>query len=117
MSSRQHSPVLEAHHILYKLNLAHSDIHRQIGELDLGSVRPRYIKNAAKNLLALYPDDTFTDDFETNKRLVEQFTDVGSKKVRNRIAGYLVGLIKIGVARAEAEAMEPGEEVTDDMEM
>ena len=86
------------------------------GELKLGSVRPSYIKNASKNLLALYPD-TFTDDFETNKRLVEQFTDVSSKKVRNRIAGYLVGLIKIGVAREQAEALEPGEEVTDDMEM
>ncbi|MBY8998034.1 MAG: 30S ribosomal protein S17e [Candidatus Thorarchaeota archaeon] len=82
----------------------------------MGSVRPRYIKNASKNLLALYPD-TFTDDFETNKRLVEQFTDVSSKKVRNRIAGYLVGLIKIGFARDKAEALEPGDEVTDDLEM
>jgi small subunit ribosomal protein S17e len=82
----------------------------------VGSIRPRFIKNASKNLLALYPD-TFTDDFETNKRLVEQLTDVSSKKVRNRIAGYLVGLIKIGVAREQAEALEPGEEVTDDMEM
>jgi ribosomal protein S17E len=40
-----------------------------------------------------------------------------TKKVRNRIAGYVVGLIKIGVAREKAEALEPGEEVTDDMEM
>ncbi|MFW9974972.1 MAG: 30S ribosomal protein S17e [Candidatus Thorarchaeota archaeon] len=82
----------------------------------MGSIRPRYIKNAAKTLLALYPD-TFTDDFESNKRLVEQFTDVQSKKVRNRIAGYLVTLIKIGVAREEAEALQPGDEVVDDMEM
>ncbi|MBN2230504.1 MAG: 30S ribosomal protein S17e [Candidatus Thorarchaeota archaeon] len=81
----------------------------------MGSIRPGYIKNAARNLLALYPD-TFTDDFETNKRLVEQFTDVNSKKIRNRIAGYLVGLIKIGYARDAAEAAEPGEEV-EDMEM
>lgn len=81
----------------------------------MGSVRPRYIKNAAKNLLALYPD-TFTDDFETNKRLVEQLTDVGTKKVRNRIAGYLVRLIKIGLAREAHEATESGEEVVD-MEM
>jgi len=83
----------------------------------LGSIRPGYIKNAAKNLLALYPD-TFTDDFESNKRLVEQLTDNDSKKVRNRIAGYIVGLIKIGVARAEFEAAEPGEEFTEtDTEM
>jgi len=82
----------------------------------LGSIRPRYIKNAAKNLLALYPD-TFTDDFETNKRLVEQLTDTKSKNVRNRIAGYLVGLVKIGVAREAFEAAEPGEEVIDDTEL
>jgi len=82
----------------------------------LGSIRPRYIKNAAKNLLALYPD-TFTDDFETNKRLVEQLTDTKSKNVRNRIAGYLVGLVKSGVAREAFEAAEPGEEVIDDTEL
>ena len=82
----------------------------------MGSIRPRYIKNAAKNLLALYPD-TFTDDFETNKRLVEQLTDTQSKTVRNRIAGYLVGLIKIGVAREAFEAAEPGDEIIDDTEM
>lgn len=81
----------------------------------MGSVRPRYIKNAAKNLLALYPD-TFADDFETNKRLVEQLTDVKTKKVRNRIAGYLVRLIKIGLAREAHEVTDSGEEV-DDMEM
>ncbi len=81
----------------------------------MGSIRPRYIKNAAKNLLALYPD-TFTDDFESNKRLIEQLTDVESKKVRNRIAGYLVGLVKIGVAKEAFEAAEPGEEV-DDVEL
>jgi len=50
--------------------------------------------------------------------LVEQLTDTKSKKVRNRIAGYIVGLIKIGVARAAYEAAEPGEEFPDtDTEM
>ena len=102
--------------MLYIHTLGHDVSVTSHGELELGSVRPRYIKNAAKNLLALYPE-TFTDDFETNKRLVEQLTDVKTKKVRNRIAGYLVRLIKIGIAREEAEAMQPGEEVTDDMEM
>lgn len=82
----------------------------------MGSIRPRYIKNAARNLLALYPD-TFTNDFESNKRLVEQLTDNDSKKVRNRIAGYIVGLINIGVARQAYEAAEPGEEIVDDTEM
>ena len=86
------------------------------GELDLGSVRPRYIKNAAKALLQLYPD-TFTEDFESNKRLVEQLTDAKTKKVRNRIAGYLVTLIKIGIAREALESEEQGEELPEDLEM
>jgi small subunit ribosomal protein S17e len=82
----------------------------------LGSVRPSYIKNAAKNLIALYPD-TFTDDFESNKRLVEQLTDVKAKKVRNRVAGYLVRLVRIDAAREAHEVDEGGEEVDDDLEM
>ena len=79
----------------------------------MGSIRPGYIKNAAKILLRDYPDE-FTVDFETNKRLVEQFTDVSSKTVRNRIAGYLVTLIKRRIADEAVEATQGGEEVTDD---
>ena len=75
----------------------------------MGSIRPGYIKNAAKILLQYYEED-FTTDFETNKRLVEQYTDVKSKKVRNRVAGYLVGLVKIRIAREAAEAAESAAE-------
>lgn len=82
----------------------------------MGSIRPGYIKNAAKILLQNYPEE-FTTDFETNKRLVEQFTDVKSKTVRNRIAGYLVRLIKRRIADAAVEATQGGEEVPDDIEM
>jgi small subunit ribosomal protein S17e len=80
----------------------------------LGSIRPRYIKSAARTLLQYYEGE-FTTDFETNKRLVEQYTDVTSKTVRNRIAGYLVRLVKINIAREAAEAALEDEPV--DMEM
>ncbi|MFW9909734.1 MAG: 30S ribosomal protein S17e [Candidatus Thorarchaeota archaeon] len=82
----------------------------------MGSIRPGYIKNAARLLLQSYADE-FTTDFETNKRLVEQYTDVTSKKVRNRIAGYLVRMVRVEIADAEAEATQGGEEVVDDTEM
>ncbi len=82
----------------------------------MGSIRPGYIKNASRILLQNYPEE-FTADFETNKRLVEQFTDVDSKKVRNRIAGYCVRLIKRRIADAAVEATQGGDEVTDDTEM
>jgi small subunit ribosomal protein S17e len=102
--------------MLYIHTLGHDVPITDCGELELGSVRPRYIKNAARTLLQLYPD-TFTEDFESNKRLVEQLTDVKTKKVRNRIAGYLVTLIKIGIAREAAESEEHGEELPEDLEM
>ncbi len=82
----------------------------------MGSIRQRHIKKAAKALLHHYPDE-FTTDFETNKRLVEQYTDVKAKKARNRIAGYLVRLVRIRMADELAEAQQGGEEVVGDMEM
>ncbi|MHA2380178.1 MAG: 30S ribosomal protein S17e [Candidatus Thorarchaeota archaeon] len=83
----------------------------------MGSVRPGFIKNAARSLMQLYPD-AFTDDFESNKRLVEQLTDIETKKVRNRVAGYLVRLVRIQLAREESEAEEAAaEEPITDTEM
>jgi ribosomal protein S17E len=65
--------------------------------------------------MSKYPE-TFTNDFETNKRLVEQLTDVTTKKVRNRIAGYLVRLVRIAADREEAEAEITGELPPEDIE-
>lgn len=39
-------------------------------------------------LLKRYPD-TFDGDFERNKRKVEQLTELRSKHIRNRVAGYI----------------------------
>lgn len=83
----------------------------------MGNIRPKYIKGAARLLLHWYPDE-FTTDFETNKRLVQQYTDAKTKKVRNGIAGYCVTLVKIQHARDRAEIEEEGEVVFDgDTEM
>lgn len=59
----------------------------------MGKIRPAYIKRLARELVQKYPD-VFTTDFETNKRLVEKYANVPSKKVRNRVAGYIVRLVK-----------------------
>lgn len=61
----------------------------------LGKVRPESIKRIARELLSLYPDK-FTKDFEYNKRMVESLTNVPSVRVRNRIAGYITGLVSKG---------------------
>ncbi|MHC1610773.1 MAG: 30S ribosomal protein S17e [Candidatus Methanospirareceae archaeon] len=53
----------------------------------MGTIKPTYIKTLAKQLLKEVPD--FTDDFNHNKKIVEEYTNVESKGVRNRIAGYI----------------------------
>ena len=60
----------------------------------MGKVRSSYIKNTARRLLELYPDK-FTKDFNENKKLVSELTNITSKRVRNRVAGYITRLVKI----------------------
>jgi len=68
----------------------------------MGRIRPKYVKVLAKKLLELYPD-RFSDDFEQNKRAVVELADVGSKRVRNMVAGYITHLVKM---RKRAEEVE-----------
>jgi len=44
--------------------------------------------NLGQQLLTQYPE-AFTDDFETNKRKVEQLTDIRTHHTVNRIAGHI----------------------------
>lgn len=46
------------------------------------------IINIGDTLIQRHPD-RFTDDFEENRHRVENLTDVESRRVRNRIAGYI----------------------------
>jgi small subunit ribosomal protein S17e len=52
------------------------------------AIKPAYVKKTATLLMEKYPD-AFSTDFEHNKELVEELTNVESKSVRNRIAGYV----------------------------
>ncbi len=54
----------------------------------MGNIRPTYIKRVAIELVKKHPDK-FTDDFQHNKKAVEELTDVKSITMRNRIAGYV----------------------------
>lgn len=60
----------------------------------MGKVRPDHIKNLARKLIERFPK-RFNSDFENNKKMVDEFTDVTSAKIRNRTAGYIAHLIKI----------------------
>jgi len=57
--------------------------------INLGNIRPLYIKNIAIDLAKKYPDQFKHDDFQHNKTKVEELSDVSSNLLRNRIAGYV----------------------------
>ncbi|OAQ51121.1 hypothetical protein HTG_18300 [Natrinema mahii] len=52
------------------------------------AIKPAYVKKTGTLLLERYPE-AFTTDFEQNKESVAKLTNVESKGVRNRIAGYV----------------------------
>jgi small subunit ribosomal protein S17e len=52
------------------------------------AIKPAYIKKTGNLLLERYPE-AFSTDFEHNKESVTALTNVESKGVRNRIAGYV----------------------------
>ena len=52
------------------------------------AIKPAYVKKTATLLMERYPN-AWGDDFEHNKDLVTELTNVESKNVRNRIAGYI----------------------------
>lgn len=52
------------------------------------AIKPSYIKNIATALMEQYPD-AFSEDFEQNKQSVAELTNIDSKEVRNRVAGYV----------------------------
>ncbi len=54
----------------------------------MGNIRPTSIKRLTFKLINEY-EDVFTGDFDENKKLVEKYTSIESKVIRNRVAGYV----------------------------
>jgi small subunit ribosomal protein S17e len=52
------------------------------------AIKPDYVKKTATILMERYPQ-AFGTDFEHNKESVTKLTNIESKGVRNRIAGYV----------------------------
>ena len=46
------------------------------------------LRKIAEDILRRYPD-RFTDDFEHNKRVLQDLVDAESKYLRNALAGYI----------------------------
>ena len=64
---------------------------RYISGETVGRIKTALIKRITNQLFKEHREK-FTKKFEENKKLVEQFADMPSKKMRNIIAGYVTRL-------------------------
>ena len=60
----------------------------------MGKVRIEMVKRISRELVNRY-DRSLTTDFEQNKQFLNEIGLDVSKKLRNKIAGYVTGLMKI----------------------
>jgi small subunit ribosomal protein S17e len=74
----------------------------------MGNIRQTYIKRVAIDLVKKY-NDQFSDDFEHNKKVVGELTNITVATFRNRIAGYVTTYRKNWeAATVEADAASEG---------
>jgi small subunit ribosomal protein S17e len=71
----------------------------------MGKVRTEQVKRIARELLEKYPSK-FSADFEANKQLVNEYTNISSIKLRNRVAGYTARLASIMYDSEDIESDE-----------
>ena len=69
-------------------------IEEHTGEKSMG-IKPTYIKALGMEILSSY-GPRFSKDFDENKQIVSEVTTVESKRVRNRVAGFITRKIKTG---------------------
>uniref|UniRef100_A0A1I7X5C9 Small ribosomal subunit protein eS17 n=1 Tax=Heterorhabditis bacteriophora TaxID=37862 RepID=A0A1I7X5C9_HETBA len=63
------------------------------GILKMSRVRTKTVKKASRVIIEKYYT-RMTHDFHTNKRICDEVAIIGSKQLRNRIAGYITHLMK-----------------------
>lgn len=80
---------------------------------NVGKVRTDTVKKISRELLKRFPDH-FAGEFESDKLAVNDLVITPSKRLRNRIAGYIVRLKMVEAERAAAtEVAVEGPEVTE----
>jgi small subunit ribosomal protein S17e len=66
----------------------------------LGKVRPILVKRLSRELVERY-QNSFSTEFDKNKEVVDELLTNTTKRLRNRIAGYITHLMKIKQAEEE----------------
>tara|TARA_Y100000310_G_C20615162_1_gene780239 strand:+ start:641 stop:844 length:204 start_codon:yes stop_codon:yes gene_type:complete len=59
----------------------------------MGRITPTQIQRLGKELITKYPKE-FTKNFEDNKKQVDKFAEIQTKKLRNRLAGFITRSVK-----------------------
>ena len=67
----------------------------------VGKVRTVLIKRLARELVEKYTEN-FSANFDKNKELVDELLLNTTKRLRNRIAGYITHLMKLRSSREES---------------
>ena len=60
----------------------------------MGRIKTTQIKRVGNKLVRQHRDK-FSKDFDTNKKVLPEYVKVGSKKLRNILAGYIARLMKV----------------------
>lgn len=80
--------------------------------MNLGKVRTEMVKRISIELMDMYPF-SFVPEFEPNKQFLNEIGLDVSKKLRNKIAGYITTMVKSDLM---AEAQEAAAEALEEMQ-
>ncbi len=61
----------------------------------MGRIRQSLVKRIAKEVVEKY-GDMLTTDFKKNREIIDKVVKVEGKFMKNKIAGYVTHLVKIG---------------------
>jgi small subunit ribosomal protein S17e len=59
----------------------------------MGNIKTSFVKSVAHEIYKEHADE-FTDDFAKNKEVIKQLVEIKSKRMMNKIVGYLTKLKK-----------------------
>ncbi len=82
----------------------------------MGKVRIEIVKRASKELMSRYPE-RFTANFEENKQFLKEIGFTLSKRLRNRVAGYITRMVKTRSAQLESTQGESKESIETEPEV